>query len=76
MAKRKSKSNSSSEKVQGGGTLADKGLPIENVSEAADGALGAGGKAGVSYEDSPDKPDPSSVAQIEVVETPVGAEAD
>jgi hypothetical protein len=70
--KSSSKSTKSTAGVKGG-TLADKGLPIENVSEAADGALGAGGKAGVTYSDSPDKPDPSSVAQIEEVETPVGA---
>lgn len=55
------------------GTLADKGKPIEAVSEAADGALGAGGKRGVTYKDNPDKPDPSSVSQIEEVEAPVGA---
>lgn len=75
MAKKRSSSSKRGAKPDEG-TLADKGLPIENVSEAADGALGAGGKAGVSYKDSPDKPDPSSVAQIEEVDEPVGAEAD
>lgn len=71
--KRTSKSKSTATSSTGGGTLADKGLPIESVSEAADGALGAGGKRGVTYSDSPEKPDPSSVAQIEEVEAPVGA---
>lgn len=75
MAKKKSSSSKQGAKPDEG-TLADKGLPIENVSQAADGALGAGGKAGVTYEDSPDKPDPSSVAQVEKVDRQVGAEAD